>query len=227
VMGIGVGEILCLLVVAVVLLAGIVGFVLLMSRKQGGPSSGPRLGSDGVPAPHAFAPVSTDTLFFLRFGPDHEAMIHSQVQSLAPGGRLAQAADIRDAAMDLGRSVPDATHAWVGPAPGPTVDRPRSPERGGAIVALRAHTRTPLDTVADDADATAVAASLRTLMSLSDGDVRGGTLTVVSEGSDPDFPMMVPLRAATLPGQTLCTHCRRPYPQYETRCPHCGAGAAS
>lgn len=225
--GIGIGAILCLAVVGLVVLMAIVGVVVMLTRKKSSAGPAPIASPQGVTANQIFAPVSTDTLFFIRFGPDFERMIRSQIESLSQTGRLATGAAVRDAAMELARAVPDASHAWVGPAPGPTVDRPRSPERGGAVVALRAHTRVALDTVADDADATAIANTLRRLMSLSDADVRGGTISVVTEGSDPDFPMMVSLRAATLPGQTLCTHCHRPYPAYETRCPHCGAGASA
>lgn len=193
--------------------------IVLVLRKSG--AAGGREGGMaalGPPPP----PRARDVLFLLRFeGSNDEQWARQLVTQQAPEGQLARGADVREAALALARIAGDATHAYVAPAEGdPSVAR--CAMGGGVVVGFRARMALEIDTVADDADATRVAAALRAVSSMSEAQLRDGVLRLVETRPDVDGPELVSLRGATLPGQKPCDFCGKPMPVHETQCPHCG-----
>ena len=205
--------------VLVLLGAAVVAIVLVM--RKSGSASGLREGRMaplGPPPP----PRSRDVLFLLRFeGPNDEQWVRELVARQAPEGRLPRGGDVRETALALVRIAGDATHAYVAPA---TEDPSlaRCAVSGGVVVGFRVRLSQEIDTVADDADATRVAAALRAVSSMTEAQLQDGVLVLVETRVDVDAPELVSLRGATLPGHKPCDFCGKPMRVYETQCPHCG-----
>ncbi len=98
--------------------------------------------------------------------------------------------DSRDAALELVRSIVDATHAWVGPAPSHLVVG--SPIAGGVAVALTARVAQSIDTVLDDSHGIHLRSALSTLASLPDSELLGGRLVILPPEPHAGAPTLVP-----------------------------------
>jgi len=166
---------------------------------------------------------ASDVAFFFRFEQqdalDAKALVERFRVQLSP-------AETREAALELTRLVPSATHAYLGPCAWPPV-KAYSPVTQGVIVGFRARTRVALDTVVDDRQLTAVNATLRQVSALPDERLLGGHLQVAADSTDPDAPRLVAVDEGTLPGHRPCPHCRKPMPVFATRCEACGSRAMS
>jgi len=207
-----------ILVLGVVAVGGLA--VLLLRGKQGGSREGAL--SSGSPTPVLPAPKSLEPAFFLRLEGESAELMRAAAARLAPQGTLTDATT-RDAALELMRSLVDATHAWVGPAPSQLIVD--SPMPGGVVVALTAKVARPIDTVLDDTQGIHLRTALSTLASLPDSDLLGGRLAILASEPHQGAPTLVPLAAGALPMSRLCTYCRAPMRIWETRCPTCGAAS--
>ena len=166
---------------------------------------------------------ASDVAFFFRF----EQQDAVDAQALVQRYRVElSATETRDAALELKRLVPSATHAYLGPCAWPPV-KAYSPVTQGVIVGFRARTRVSLDTVEDDRHATALADTLGQISALPDSQLLGGHLQLAADSTDPDAPRLVPVDQGTLPGHRPCPHCRKPVPVFATRCEACGSRAMS
>jgi hypothetical protein len=150
-----------LVLVALVALVFVGGAVIAVYFVMRGDSSGDRerlLQASSV----RLAEHATDVAFFFRFeqqdATDAKALVERFHVQLSPS-------ETRDAALELTRLVPSATHAYLGPCAWPPV-KAYSPVTLGVIVGFRARTRASLDTVQDDRQLTALAATLRQVSAL-------------------------------------------------------------
>ena len=220
-MSMGVGELsilLCLCVVPVLVL-GAVG-IFFMMRKKNAPAASASRGDVAAPPPEPA--TARDVTFLLRFGPDHARMIESLVSQLA--GRLSGPSAVRDAAMELNRALPDATHGWAGP--GAPHTHARVDEHGGLLVGFRVQTRQPIDTVRDDSHAGALGAALRAVTGLPDHAIVGAQLAIAQPTDDPSAPMLARMQEASAQGMVACQFCGKQMAVYDTICPTCGGRAA-
>jgi len=196
------------------------GIVVVMTKR--GSSSGSREGAGPSVAAAPPAPKSREPAFFLRLEGESADLMRASAERLAPAGTLTDAST-RDAALELMRSLVDATHAWVGPAPSElVVDSPCS---GGLVVALTARVARSIDTVLDDSQGIHLRTALSTLASLPDAELLGGRLAILPSEAHPGAPTLVALDAGALPLSRLCTYCRAPMRIWDTRCPTCGAAS--
>ncbi|MBX3248588.1 MAG: hypothetical protein KF901_15535 [Myxococcales bacterium] len=215
---------LVLVALAGLVLLLIVGGVVLAIAKRSGATSPSREGpspSHEGPAPTQKSP---EVIFFLRFeGQDDEAYVRELASRHAHIGGASQA---REAALDLVRAAPTATHAYCGPASaaphGPGVAHSGLP--GGLIVGFVARGRRPLDT-ADGRDLAAVVAELRKVSGWVDGDFAGAELRLAQASVDAPAPALSAVRKETRPGHQLCRYCDHAFLAHDTRCPNCGARA--
>ncbi|MCA9578850.1 MAG: zinc ribbon domain-containing protein [Polyangiales bacterium] len=166
---------------------------------------------------------ASDVVFFFRFegqdARDAQALTQRFPVELGP-------AQTRDAALELTRIVPSATHAYLSPCAWPPV-KAYSPVTNGIILGFRARTRVSLDTVQDDRQLTELTATLRQVSALLDSEILGGQLQVAADSQDPDAPRLVPVDQGSLPGHRPCPHCKQPLPVFATRCGACGSRAMS
>jgi len=200
----------------------VVGLVVVMIKR--GASSGSREGTSSSAAspPPQPAPKSREPAFFLRLEGESAELMRASAERLAPNGTLTDATT-RDAALELMRSLVDATHAWVGPAPSELVVD--SPFNGGVVVALTARVARPIDTVLDDSQGIVLRTALSTLASMSDADLLDGRLAILPSEAHPGATALVALDKGALPLSRLCTYCRAPMRIWDTRCPTCGAAS--
>ncbi|MBK6576119.1 MAG: hypothetical protein IPG17_07965 [Sandaracinaceae bacterium] len=211
-----------LVLVALVALVFVGGAVIAVYFVMRGDSSGDRerlVQASSV----RLAEQATDVAFFFRFeqqdATDAKALVERFHVQLSPS-------ETRDAALELTRLVPSATHAYLGPCAWPPV-KAYSPVTLGVIVGFRARTRASLDTVLDDRQLTGLAATLRQVSALPDDQLLGGHLQVAADSTDPDAPRLVAVDQGALPGHRPCPHCRKPMPVFATRCDACGSRAMS
>jgi hypothetical protein len=211
-----------LVLVALIALAFVVGAAVAVYFVMRGDSSADH-GRLAAASAERLGEQATDVAFFLRFeqqdATDAKALVDRFRVELKPS-------ETREAALELTRLVPSATHAYLGPCAWPPV-KAYSPVTEGVIVGFRARTRVSLDTVADDRQLTALAATLRQVSALLDDQILGGHLQVAADSSDPDAPRLVPVDQGALPGHRPCPHCRKPVPVFATRCGACGSRAMS
>jgi hypothetical protein len=214
-------SVLLLLVALVALLfvgVAVVGVVVVMRGDS--PSDRERLAEAGAARG---ADRATDVVFFFRFegqdARDAQALVERSRVELDP-------AQTRDAALELTRLAPSATHAYLAPCAWPPV-KAYSPVTSGVIVGFRARTRVALDTVANDAQLTELSATLRQISALPDAQVLGGQLQLATDSQDPDAPRLVAVDQGSLPGHRPCPHCKQPMPVFATRCQACGSRAMS
>jgi len=213
-----------ILCVGLVLLLGLVGVGAVLFFMMRGKQSGSREGAlpSVAEAPALAAPKSREPAFFLRLEGESAELMRAAAGRLAPQGTLTDATT-RDAALELMRSIVDATHAWVGPAPSQLlVD---SPMPGGVVVALTARVARPIDTVLDDSQGIHLRTALSTLASLPDSELLAGRLAILPSEPHQGAPTLVALDAGALPQSRLCTYCRAPMRIWDTRCPTCGAAS--
>jgi len=209
----------------IVVLGGIAAMIaFVFTRQRTSPSRDPQL--PGA-APIAPAPRSNQVVFFLRFeGRDDEDYVKSL---LGRHGSLGTATAAREAALDLVRAAPTATHAWVGPASeaphGPSVAHSGLP--GGVVVGFAVSSRQRLDTVGDDADLGAVVQQLRGIAAWTDHQFAGAQLVEAEASLEAQAPPLRAVRKETRPGHQLCPYCDQAYLAHETRCPNCGARATA
>ena len=166
---------------------------------------------------------ATDVVFFFRFEQqdaiDAQALVQRYRVALGP-------AETREAALELTRLVPSATHAYLAPCAWPPV-KAYSPVTAGVSVGFRARTRVSLDTVSDDRQLTQLDATLRQVSALPDDQILGGQLQLAADSQDPDAPRLVAVDRGALPGHRPCPHCKQPMPVFATRCEACGSRAMS
>lgn len=198
----------------------IVGGVVIAIAKSSGATSPSREGPAAAPPP----PRSPEVLFFLRFeGNDDEGYVREIATRHA---RIGSAAQAREAALDLVRAAPTATHAFCGPAnvapQGPGVAHCGLP--GGVIVGFLVRGRRPLDT-AEDPNLAAVVAELRKVSGWVDADFAGAELRLAEASLDANAPPLSAVRKETRPGHQLCRYCDHAFLAHDTRCPNCGARA--
>lgn len=166
---------------------------------------------------------ASDVAFFFRF----EGQDARDAQALVQRFRVElDAAQTRDAALELTRLVSSATHAYLAPCAWPPV-KAFSPVTNGVIVGFRARTRVSLDTVEDDRQLTALSETLRQVSALPDAQILGGHLQLAADSQDPDAPRLVAVDQGSLPGHRPCPHCKAPVPVFATRCEACGSRAMS
>lgn len=194
--------------------------VMVMNKRSA--SSGAREGAGPSVAAAPPAAKSREPAFFLRLEGESAELMRASAERLAPQGTLT-GASTRDAALELMRSIVDATHAWVGPAPSQLVVD--SPMPGGVVVALAARVARPIDTVLDDSQGIHLRSALSTLASLPDSELLGGRLAILTSEPHVQAPTLVALDAGALPLSRLCTYCRAPMRIWDTRCPTCGAAS--
>jgi hypothetical protein len=215
-------SILLLLVALVALVfvgVAVVGVVVVMRGDS--PSDRERLVQAGAARG---AERATDVAFFFRFEGaqdvhDAQALVERFRVELSP-------AETRDAALELTRLAPSATHAYLAPCAWPPV-KAYSPVTSGVIVGFRARTRVALDTVADDRQLTELSATLRQVSALPDAQIIAGQLQLAEDSRDPDAPRLVAVDQGSLPGHRPCPHCKQPMPVFATRCQACGSRAMS
>ncbi|MCS6797630.1 MAG: hypothetical protein NZ898_03710 [Myxococcota bacterium] len=178
--------------------------------------------TDGERPVGAITPASSTTVtVVLAFGPDHAPGVRASVQALA--GRMGHRGSARDAALELLRALPEATHGWIGTEPEPLVapvDDPRALLVGFAVRARRALFATAAASVAD-----AIAVALRTIGSARDDDLHDARVWILAPSSDRSARTLTPLRAGSAPGTVACRFCGKSMAIYDTTCPSCGAPA--
>lgn len=217
----GFGEVLiCAGVVVVLVLGGAVAFIAFRKANPPRPPAPP---GQGPPVP---APTSRSVTFFLRFeGREDEQYVRDLAQR---HGALRSATEAREAALDVVRAAPTATHVWAGPASeaphGPGVARSGLP--GGVVLGFQVHATTPMDTVADDQDLGAVVARLRQIAAWTDPQFAGAELRLAQASVDAQAPPLVAVRKDSRPGHQLCAYCGQAFLAHDTRCPNCGARAS-
>lgn len=163
-------------------------------------------------------PLSNDVLFYFRFYDGEEATARATVERL--GGTELSAPATREAALELMRSFPYATHAFVGPA-GRATAGADSPD-GGVVVCFRARIVRAVDTVSDDSQGVPLRASLQAIASQPDAGISAGAMWLYESAPTPGAPKLVALDKGNLPGRRVCDYCRELMPVWETSCPHCG-----
>ncbi len=220
---IGFGELLiCAGVVVIIVFAGAT-FYIVSRKAQLSPSRDPMPPGAAPPVPAA---RSRQVVFFLRFeGNDDETYVRDIAQR---HGVLRTAQDAREAALDLVRAAPTATHVFVGPAReapgGPTLARTGLP--GGVVLGFAVTSTRSMDTVADDQDLGKVVAELRKIAAWTDPDFAGGQVALAQTARDAQAPALTAVRKETRPGHQICRYCTHAFPAHDTECPNCGARAA-
>lgn len=204
------------LVVIIVVIAGLVALGVTLSR-----SSGTESGSREIPASREPA-RSRDVIFFLRFeGNDDEAYVR---ELAARHARIGGATQAREAALDVVRAAPTATHAFCGPATaapnGPGLAHTGLP--GGVVLGFLVRGTRPLDTVADDSSLQSVVGELRKVSAWVDSDFAGAHLQLAQTAIDAPAPPLAAVRKETRPGHQICRYCGEAYLAHDTRCPNCG-----
>ncbi|MCB9601597.1 MAG: hypothetical protein H6721_01035 [Sandaracinus sp.] len=207
-------------ILAVVAIAALVGIaVLVITLSKGGSADGAGTARE---APLQAA-RSRDVIFFLRFeGRDDETYVRDLS---ARHGQIHSATQAREAALDVVRAAPTATHAYCGPATaaphGPGLAHTGLP--GGVVLGFLVRGSKPLDTVADDSSLQSVVAELRKIAAWVDSDFAGADLKLAQVAIDAPAPPLVAVRKETRPGHQLCAYCGEAFLAHDTRCPNCGA----
>lgn len=211
--GIGLGEL--LICAAVFVLLFVIGAVLLLVRNRAASGS-------GGPAAAVAAPRAHEVVFFLRFeGADDESYVRDLIARHAGIRTVEQA---REAALDVVRAAPTATHAFVGPAN-------EAPEGvaacgcglpGGVVLGFSVRARRPMSTVADDQDLRSVVAELRQIAAWTPADFASASIAASSARLGAQ-PTLVSVRDEARPGHQICVFCRTAFLAHDTRCPSCGA----
>lgn len=213
-----------LFLVAIVAVGVIVGLIFLgvtLARSGGAKGDSreePRPGTEPTPAARA-----RDVIFFLRFeGRDDETYVRDLV---ARHARIGSATQAREAALDVVRAAPTATHAYCGPATTAPqgVGLARTGLPGGVVLGFLVRGTRPLDTVADDSSLKSVVAELRKVAAWVDADFAGAELQLARVALDAPAPPLAVVRKETRPGHQLCAFCGEAFLAHDTRCPNCGA----
>lgn len=220
-MGIGFGELLICAGVVVLMVFAAATFFIVSKRSQSSRREMPIGATPPMPAAR-----SRQVVFFLRFeGSDDESYVRDIAQR---HGVLRTSKDAREAALDLVRAAPTATHVFVGPAReapgGPTLARTGLP--GGVVVGFAVTATHAIDTVADDQDLGKVVAELRKIAAWTDADFAGGQVALAETSRDAQAPALTAVRKETRPGHQICRYCTQAFPAHDTECPNCGARAA-
>ncbi len=206
-------AVLCGILVLLAAVGAIVFFVVRASR-----GTAPQ--APYTPAP-ATAPKSRDLIFFLRFeGVDDEAYVRELIGRHA---QIAGAAAAREAALDLVRAAPTATHAFVGPMTSAiAIEQCGCGLSGGVIAAFRVGSTRPLDSVSDDQDLGAVVAELRKIAAWTPdrfAHAQVAQATGVMGGS----PTLLSVKKETRPGHQICVYCNQAFLAHDMKCSNCGA----
>lgn len=217
---VGMGELVVILLILLVVGGGLVGLVVLgiaLSRKGATPANGGA--SREAPREPARA---RDVIFFLRFeGRDDETYVRDLA---ARHTTIRSATQAREAALDVVRAAPTATHAFCGPATaapnGPGLAHTGLP--GGVVLGFLVRGTRPLDTVADDSSLASVVAELRKVSAWVDSDFAGAELRLAQTAIDAPAPPLAAVRKETRPGHQLCRYCSEAFLAHDTRCPNCG-----
>lgn len=215
---VGMGELVVILIILLVLGGGLVGIVVLgiaLARRSDSSASTSR---EAPPVPAR----ARDVIFFLRFeGSDDETYVRELATRHAT---IRSATQAREAALDVVRAAPTATHAFCGPstaAPnGPVLAHTGLP--GGVVLGFLVRGTRPLDTVADDSSLMSVVAELRKVSAWVDSDFAGAELRLAQTAIDAPAPPLTAVRKETRPGHQLCRYCGEAFLAHDTRCPNCG-----
>lgn len=213
--------VLCVAFVALLVLGGAAFFLMRGSKVD--PNAPPAFGQHtGPPVPGTMPARARDVIFFVRVeGRDDE----QYAQEMASRhGQLGGAAQMREAALDLVRLAPTATHVWAGPADrapaGPGLAH--SGLHGGLVLGFLVRGTRPLYTVQDDRDLGAFVATLRRVAAWTDRDFAGGAMLLAQARIDAQAPALVAVRKETRPGHQICRYCDEAFLAHDSSCPNCG-----